>query len=123
MGRARLVSEPSSSGSRYFSWLPTTRSTPARAAAAAGSVWAWQPVTTTKASGFSRTMRRISWRSEKSARPVTVQVLMTWTWAGAPGSTTRKPAPSSRAPISCDSTWFRRQPSVESATVTGALTR
>ncbi len=33
-GRARLVSEPSSSGRRYFSWLPTTRSTPAIAAAA-----------------------------------------------------------------------------------------
>ena len=39
-GRARLVREPSSSGRRYFSWLPTTRSTPAIAAAASGSVWA-----------------------------------------------------------------------------------
>jgi len=66
-------------------------------------------------------MRRMSWRSEKSARPVTVQVLITYTCASAPGSTTRKPRPSSSAPISWDSTWLRRQPRVASATVTGAL--
>src|SRR5206468_3195210 len=73
----RLTSEPISSGSRYFSRLPRTRSTPGMRARASGLVWARQPVTTTSASGFARVMRRMAWRSEKSARLVTVQVLTT----------------------------------------------
>ncbi len=39
-GRRRFTREVSSSGSRYFSWLPITRSTPGSRVTAWGSVWA-----------------------------------------------------------------------------------
>ena len=58
-GLDRRLAEASSSGRRYFSWLPTTRSMPGLRARASGFVWARQPVTTTSASGLAKRSRWI----------------------------------------------------------------
>ena len=47
------------------------------AAKPAGSIWAAQPVTTMRASGFSRRALRIAWRAWRVASAVTAQVLIT----------------------------------------------
>ena len=60
---------------RSFSPLPITRETPGKARHAAGSIWAAHPVTTMRASGFSRCARRIACRACRSASAVTAQVL------------------------------------------------
>ena len=60
-----------------FSVLPSTRSTPGRAAQAAGSSCTAQPVTTMQASGRLRWARRMALRHWRSASAVTAQVLMT----------------------------------------------
>ena len=65
---------------RSFSSLPTTWSTSGMAAKLAGSIWAAQPVTTMRASGFSRRALRIAWRAWRVASAVTAQVLITTAW-------------------------------------------
>ncbi len=62
---------------RSLSALPSTRSTPGSAAQGAGSTCTAQPVTTMRAPGRSRQVRRIAWRAFRSASAVTAQVLMT----------------------------------------------
>src|SRR6516225_5192203 len=111
-----------SSGSRCLSALPTTRSTSAIPATSPGLVCAQQPVTTSVAAGPTRAARRMVWRSESSARAVTVHVLPTTTSAGSSKPTVRNPRASSTVWICCVSTWFRRQPSVANETVRAALT-
>ena len=72
----------------------------------------------------ARRCRRIAWRSEKSARPVTVHVLTTCTCgrsSAGGGAGSRGPRTAPR--ISCDSTWLSRHPSVETAMVPGSVTR
>ena len=58
-----------------FSRLPTTRATSGIAAKVSGSIWAAQPVTTTRAAGRARFARRIAWRVWRTASLVTAQLL------------------------------------------------
>ena len=60
-----------------FSSLPRTRSTFGSAANASGSICAAQPVTTMRASGRSRAIRRIVCCACRTASAVTAQVLTT----------------------------------------------
>ena len=60
-----------------FSALPMTRSTSGIAANTSGSICAAQPVTTMRASGRSRLMRRMVWRACRTASAVTAQVFTT----------------------------------------------
>src|SRR5882762_6274394 len=114
----RSATTPSSrSASRCLSPLPTTRSTSGIAATSLGLVCAQHPVTTSVAPSLTRAARRIIWRSENSARAVTVHVLTTTTSAGSSKATVRKPRASSAAWICCVSTWLRRHPSVANETV------
>ena len=86
-----------------FSVLPSTRSISGMAAKVAGSVCAAQPVTTMRASGRSRLMRRTVCRAWRTASPVTAQVLST---------TVSLCASPAAARISSDSTTLSRQPRV-----------
>src|SRR5207302_11043232 len=61
------------------------------------------------------------WRSESSARAVTVHVLTTTTSAGSSKSTVRYPRASSKVRICCVSTWLSRHPRVAKETVRAAL--
>src|SRR5207245_10479239 len=61
------------------------------------------------------------WRSESSARAVTVHVLTTTTSAGSSKSTVRYPRASSKVWICCVSTWLSRHPRVANETVRAAL--
>src|SRR5262249_2425961 len=111
----------SSSASRCLSPLPTTRSTPARPATSPGLVCAQQPVTTRVARGLTRAARLMVWRSDSSARAVTVHVLTTTTSAGSAKATLRNPPASSEAWMSRVSTWLSRHPRVANDTVRAAL--
>ena len=72
-----------------LSSLPRTRWTLGRAAQAAGSICAAQPVTTMRASGRSRATRRMAWRAWRSASAVTAQVLTITVSVGSPRPTAR----------------------------------
>src|SRR6266849_8385081 len=109
------------SGRRCLSALPTTRSTSSMPATTPGLVCAQHPVTTRVACGLTRAARRMVWRSESSARAVTVHVLTTTTSAGSSKSTVRNPRASSRVWICCVSTWFSRHPRVANETVRAEL--
>ena len=85
-----------------FSSLPSTRATSGMAAKVSGEDCAAQPVTTMRASGCSRLMRRIVCRAWRTASAVTAQVLTTTaSCAGAPARL-----------ITSDSTILSRQPKV-----------
>ena len=73
-----------------FSSLPTTRSTSGMAANSAGSVCAAQPVTTMRASGRSRLMRRMLCLACRTASAVTAQVLTTTASATPAASASRR---------------------------------
>src|SRR5215475_5804075 len=111
----------SRSASRCLSPLPTTRSTPSMPATSPGLVCAQQPVTTRVARGLTRAARLMVWRSDSSARAVTVHVLTTTTSAGSAKSTVRNPRASSEAWMSRVSTWLSRHPRVANDTVRAAL--
>src|SRR5205823_1798841 len=120
----RSATRPSSSSARRcLSVLPTIRSTSPNRATSSGRVCAQQPVTTSRARGFTRAARRIAWRSESSARAVTAQVFTTTTSAGSPKGTVRKPRDSSTVWSCWVSTWLSRQPSVANETVRAVMPR
>src|SRR5258705_3916846 len=109
------------SGRRSLSPLPTTRSTPERAATSSGLVWAQHPFTAGVRPGLARAARRIICRSENWARAVTVQVLTTTTSAGSSKSTVLKPRASSMVWSTRVSTWLSRHPRVANETVRAAV--
>ena len=81
------LDSPAQVSGDIFSELPITASTSSIAAKLSGSICAAQPVTMTRASGFSRRRRRISCRALRTASAVTAQVL----------TTTASPTPASSA--------------------------
>src|SRR5262249_47651402 len=120
-GACSASARSSRSASRCLSPLPTTRSTPSMPATSPGLVCAQQPVTTRVARRLTRPARLMAWRSESSARAVTVHVLTTTTSAGSSRPTVRNPRASSEDWICCVSTWLSRHPRVANDTVRAAL--
>ena len=121
---ARRASSPSSSsGRRGFSALPITRSTPPSArhrlgvglgpAARHDHQGARGAPGARGGSAAGRKVRAARHRAGIDHVDV---------GAARSAATARKPRASSRAAISCESTWLSRQPSVGKATVTGRLT-
>ena len=105
-GDACAVIDPRFCGSS-FSSLPMTRSTSGMAANVPGSVCAAQPVTTMRALGRSRLMRRMVWRAWRTASAVTAQVF----------TTTASSSPLAARRIASDSVMLSRQPKVTTSTV------
>src|SRR5580692_9147134 len=107
MPKAARVSRQASA--RILSSLPITRSTSVMPANICACVCAAQPVTTIRAPGRSRLMRRIDCRAWATASLVTAQLLMTMVSAS--------PALSASRAITSDSKALRRQPNVRTSTL------
>src|ERR1700761_217671 len=107
MPKALRVSRQASP--RILSSLPITRSTSIIPANIGACVCAAQPVTTMRAPGRSRLIRRIDCRAWATASLVTAQLLMT--------TVSVSPAPSASRAITSDSKALRRQPKVRTSTL------